>query len=148
MVCDDCKNCGHNITKSYPGLANERAQCFTQKELYALTSVLISGFERCPWPAYRKEMGGMKHFYRDVPKLGNVALSRYAQDRAVEDRISEEEIKKVLFEGRDRPDGQDVLWRERCGVRLVVLLHPVPDCGAWLVTTLFRVLRQATTKGG
>jgi hypothetical protein len=81
----------------------------------------------------------MTYFFDDVPRLGNVVLSRHAQDRAYQEGISEEEIEQALLHGKDTPDGMDVLWRERKNLRLVILLRPVPDRGAKLVKTLFRV---------
>lgn len=83
----------------------------------------------------------MKHFYRDVPGLGNVAVSRHAQSRASEDHISEEEFQRVLL-SPDTPDvleNQEILWRERAGIRLVILMTPEPFRGARLVKTMFRV---------
>jgi hypothetical protein len=40
----------------------------------------------------------MNHFYRNVPKLGHVAVSRHAQARAEEDGISQEAFDRVLLE--------------------------------------------------
>jgi hypothetical protein len=84
----------------------------------------------------------MKHFYENVPKLGNVAVSRHAQARMMTDGISQEAFDKALLSpaGPDIPDGMDVLWRQREGVRIVILTKPVPDVGAKLVKTVYRVL--------
>ena len=43
-------------------------------------------------------------------------------------------------------DGADVLWRERDGVRIVVLTDPTPNVGAKLVKTVFRVEQQARAR--
>jgi hypothetical protein len=40
----------------------------------------------------------MNHFYRNVPKLGNVAVSRHAQNRMEEDKISHEAFEGVLLD--------------------------------------------------
>ena len=87
----------------------------------------------------------MNHFYRDVPGLGNVAVSRHAQARAEEDRISQEAFDRVLLLPltEDVPDGADILWRERDGIRLVILMNPTPNTGAKLVKTVYRVEAQA-----
>ncbi len=37
----------------------------------------------------------MTHFYRNVPKLGNVAISRHAQKRMEEDQIPLEAFERV-----------------------------------------------------
>src|SRR5208337_1099674 len=68
----------------------------------------------------------MKHFYRDVPRLGNVAVSRHAQARMEEDGIMQEAFDKVLLTPSrpDIPDGADLLWRERDGLRIVILTNP------------------------
>ena len=86
----------------------------------------------------------MNHFYRGVPKLGNVAVSRHAQARAEEDGISQEAFDRVLLEPiqPDIPDGTDILWRERDGIRLVILTNPTPNTGAKLVKTVYRVEAQ------
>ena len=88
---------------------------------------------------------GVNHFYRDVPGLGNVAVSRHAQARAEEDGISQETFDRVLLSPltTDVPDGADILWRERDGIRLVILTNPTPNTGAKLVKTVYRVEAQA-----
>ena len=90
----------------------------------------------------------MNHFYLGVPKLGNVAVSRHAQARAEEDGISQEAFDRVLLEPiqPDIPDGTDILWRERDGIRLVILTNPTPNTGAKLVKTVYRVEAQAQGK--
>ena len=37
------------------------------------------------------------------------------------------------------PDGQDVLWREKDGIRVVILRQPTPFKGAMLAKTVYRV---------
>ena len=87
----------------------------------------------------------MNHFYRNVPHLGNVAVSRHAQQRAEEDGISQEAFDRVLLTPikPDIPDGTDIVWRERDSIRLVILMHPTPDTGARLVKTVYRIEPQA-----
>ena len=84
----------------------------------------------------------MKHFYDEVPKLGNVVVSRHAQDRRKEMGITEEEFERVLL----RPNGTDIIWRERDNIRLVITTRPYPDKGAKLVKTVFRIQPQARAK--
>ena len=81
----------------------------------------------------------MDHYFPDVPGLGNVAVSRHAQARLVEDGISEHDFKEALFNGTTIPDGEDVLWREKDGVRVVILRQPTPFKGAMLAKTVYRV---------
>ncbi len=81
----------------------------------------------------------MDHYFPDVPGLGNVAVSRHAQARMVEDRISEHAFKDALLNGTTTPDGQEVLWREKDGVRVVILRQPTPFKGAMLAKTVYRV---------
>ncbi len=89
----------------------------------------------------------MKHFYRNVRGLGNVAVSRHAQARLDEEGISQETFDKALLEPTepDVYDGLDVFWRERDGVRIVVLLKPTPNHGAVVVKTAFRVECKASS---
>lgn len=87
---------------------------------------------------------GMKHYYTNVPRLGNVALSRHAQARGSAEDITDVHVADVLMKGSDTPDGQ-ATWREHRGVRLVIV-RPSPWNGAWLVTTMFRVERQAAAR--
>jgi hypothetical protein len=88
----------------------------------------------------------MKHFYRDVPGLGNVAVSRQVQARMEVDGISQEVFDKTLLEPTrpDVPDGMDILWRGRNGLRIVIIMNPTPNTGAKLVKTVYRVQRQAS----
>ena len=81
----------------------------------------------------------MEHYFPNVPGLGNVALSRHAQQRMVDDGISEHELKEALLRGTTTPDGQEVVWREKNGVRVVILRTPTPFRGAMLATTIYRV---------
>ena len=91
---------------------------------------------------------GMTHFYRNVPKLGHVAVSRHAQTRMEEDNISEEAFARVLLTPvkPDIKDGADILWRERDGIRIVILENPTPPSGAKLVKTVYRVEAQAKAR--
>ena len=87
----------------------------------------------------------MEHYFSNVRGLGNVALSRHAQERMVEDGISEHELEEALLRGATTPDGQDVVWREKDGVRVVILRKPTPFKGAMLATTIYRVKAAART---
>jgi hypothetical protein len=90
----------------------------------------------------------MAHFYRNVPKLGHVAVSRHAQRRMEEDNISQESFERVLLTPvkPDLKDGADILWRERDGIRIVILENPTPPTGAKLVKTVYRVEAQAKAR--
>jgi hypothetical protein len=46
----------------------------------------------------------------------------------------------------DIPDGTDSLWRERDGLRIVILTNPTPNVGAKLVKTVYRVQAQARAR--
>ncbi len=87
-----------------------------------------------------------KYYFTEVPGLGNVAVSRHAQEQAEKHGVSELVFQRVLERGTDRPDGQGVLWREDVGIRLVIIRRPEPFSGASLVTTLYPVQRQATAR--
>lgn len=86
----------------------------------------------------------MRHYYANVPGLGNVALSRHAQRRAEAEGVTDAHVAEVLEKGVTRPDGH-ALWREHRGLRLV-LVNPQPWRGAKLVTTLYRVTRRLSVK--
>jgi hypothetical protein len=88
----------------------------------------------------------MQHYYPDVPGLGNVAVSRHAQERMREDGISEDEFRDALLSGETIPDGQDVLWREKHGIRIVILRTPTPFRRAMLAKTAYRVTAAARAK--
>lgn len=87
----------------------------------------------------------MTHFYRDVAGLGHVAVSRHAQARMEEDGIPQEAFERTLLEPirPDVPDGLDIVWRERDGLRIVILTDPTPNVGAKLIKTVYRVKDQA-----
>jgi hypothetical protein len=80
----------------------------------------------------------LQHFFRDVPGLGSVAVSRHAQKRAEESGITEKQFTDALLTGQTIPDGLNEVFREKNGVRVVILLKPTPDRGARLVKTVFR----------
>jgi hypothetical protein len=92
--------------------------------------------------------GTRNHFYRNVPRLGNVAISRHAQASMIDDGITQEAFDKALLEPMrpDVPDGADVVWRERDGLRIVILMNPTQNHGARLVKTVFRIERQAKVR--
>ena len=90
----------------------------------------------------------MTHFHRNVPKLGHVAVSRHAQRRMEEDKISQEAFERVLLTPvkPDVREGTEILWRERDGIRIVILENPTPPSGAKLVKTVYRIEAQAKAR--
>ncbi len=90
----------------------------------------------------------MNHFYRAVPGLGNVALSRHDQAKAEKEGFGDDMIRETLWnpDGEDIPDGLHVVFRDRGPVRLVVNRKPDPPRGAALVTTIIHVKPQAKAK--
>jgi len=90
----------------------------------------------------------MAHFYRNVPKLGHVAVSQHAQKRMEEDNISQEAFERVLLTPvkPDVREGADILWRERDGIRIVLLENPTPPSGAKLAKTVYRIDAQAKAR--
>ena len=88
----------------------------------------------------------MTHFFDDVPGMGNVVLTRHAQDKARQEGISEEEVERALVRGQDTPDGMDIVFREYKGLRLVVVVNPTPNRGAKVVKTLYRVQPSYTVR--
>jgi len=91
-------------------------------------------------------MMAMDHYFPNVPQLGNVAVSRHAQDRMREDGISEAAFRDVLATGDIVPDGQDVVWREKDGIRIVILRRPEPFSGAMLAKTVYRIGENAQAR--
>ena len=87
----------------------------------------------------------MEHYFPDVPGLGNVAVSRHAQSRMQSDLISSDAFQDALFNGETVPDGADVVWRQKNGIRIVILRHPEPFRGALLVKTVYRIHMPART---
>jgi hypothetical protein len=59
-----------------------------------------------------------------------------------------EAFDKALLDPRrpDVPDGLDILWRERDGLRIVILTNPTPNIAAKLVKTIYRVEKQASAQ--
>ena len=57
----------------------------------------------------------VKHSHSDVPRMGNVAVSRHAQDRMKDIGIPERMFERVLLSGLDTPIGTNVVWREKDG---------------------------------
>jgi hypothetical protein len=90
----------------------------------------------------------MEHYFPNVPGLGNVAVSRHAQDRMIEDGIGESTFRDALMNGDTVPDGQEVIWRQKHGIRIVILREPEPFAGAMLVKTVYRVGGAAQARKG
>lgn len=89
-----------------------------------------------------------KHYYPDVPGLGNVAVSRHAQERMDEYNITQSVFERALLTPTSEvQEGTDILWRERDLVRVVIIQRPVPFAGAKLVKTVIRVGAQANARG-
>ena len=88
------------------------------------------------------------YFYKGVARLGNVAVSRHAQERMRADGVPLELFERVLLMPNkpDLAEGADMVWRERDGLRVVILTKPVPDVGAKLVKTVYRVKPQARAR--
>ena len=86
------------------------------------------------------------HFYRDVPRMGNVALSRHAIERAERLGLTQKMIEDVLWLGRDTPDGFQVTLREYNNIRFVIMLRPKPFKGAKLVKTLYKIDPRASAR--
>ena len=127
-------------------LGMQRRQPTPQRRLQPQANLGLgacSGHRQVHRPSIGSEIIGfwprMDHYFPDVPGLGNVAVSRHAQARMVEDGISEQDFKEALLNGSTTPDGQDVLWREKDGVRVVILRQPTPFKGAMLAKTVYRV---------
>jgi hypothetical protein len=97
------------------------------------------------WSSKGLQPLGRKHFYKNVAGLGNVAVSRHAQAKMDAEGIPEGTFERALLNPvrPDVPDGIDVLWRERDGLRIVILTNPTPNVGAKLVKTVFRIEKQA-----
>ena len=90
----------------------------------------------------------MEHYFPDVPGLGNVAVSRHAQDRMRQDGIGEGTFRDALTDGETIAEGHDVVWREKHGIRIVILRRPEPFAGAMLVKTVYRVEGAAHVQRG
>ena len=90
----------------------------------------------------------MQHFYKQVPGLGNVALSHHAQAKAEAEGFSDEMVRKALLEPDtpDIPDGHNILFRSRGQLRFVINRRPTPFRHASLVTTIIRIQPQAKIK--
>jgi len=86
----------------------------------------------------------MQYYYEAVPGLGNVAISRHAQDAIEKGIVTHHEFEDTLLHPirEDLLEGFNVVWREKGGVRLVILKKPTPYKGACLVKTVFRIKAQ------
>lgn len=88
----------------------------------------------------------MKHYYPNVPGLGNVALSRHAQNACAEQGIGDSAIESLLLNGsRVDVEGGNVQV-DHAGIRCVIVRKPVPFSGAALMVTAFRLGRPARVR--
>jgi hypothetical protein len=81
----------------------------------------------------------MRHYFPSVPGIGNVAVSRHAQERMIRDNISEVDFINVLLKSASTPTKNSVVIRESDRIRIVIELKPEPFSGAALVLTTYRV---------
>jgi len=84
-------------------------------------------------------------YFPNVDRLGNVAVTRHAQDKLKTDNISVSVFKNVLFTGNVLDEGFDVKWIEGKGIRIVVI-KPTPFAGALLVKTVYKIKPQENSK--
>jgi len=87
-----------------------------------------------------------QHYYPDVPGLGNVVFTRHAQERLLNDGLTEDNVRDVLLNSPSIPDGRDIVLREGKGLRLVIVINPTPNRGAKVVKTGFKIQPQASTR--
>lgn len=75
-------------------------------------------------------------------------MSRHAQSQMAAANITQTEFEDVLLKPirADTLDGQKVVWREKKGIRIVILLYPEPKSGAVLVKTVFKIAQQAKVR--
>ena len=93
-------------------------------------------------------MSDRQHYYPNVPRLGNVAVSRHAQARMDEHHISQAAFERALLTPTNEvEENADILWRERDNIRVVIVQRPVPFRGAKLVKTVIKVAAQAGARG-
>jgi hypothetical protein len=88
----------------------------------------------------------MGHYYKNVPGLGSVAVSRHAQYNIRQQQIPESNFIKVLFESKSLEEGFEVVRREGFGIRIIILLNPTPFKGAKLVKSVFSIKPQKDSK--
>jgi Domain of unknown function (DUF4258) len=89
-----------------------------------------------------------QYYYQAVPGLGNVAVSRHAQQRMDEHKISQAMFERALFTPtKEVEEGPEILWRERDNIRIVIVQRPKPFRGARLVKTVMKVGAQARACG-
>lgn len=93
-------------------------------------------------------MTDRQHYYKNVPRLGNVAVSRHAQERMDEHNISQAAFERALLDPANEVDeSPEIFWRERDNIRVVIVRYPVPFRGAKLVKTVIKVGAQAGARG-
>jgi hypothetical protein len=65
-----------------------------------------------------------------------------------DDRINEDTFRDTLMDGETIAEGHDVIWREKHGIRIVILRRPEPFAGAMLVKTVYRIEGAAQARRG
>jgi len=92
------------------------------------------------------ELPTLKHYYPNIPTLGNVAISRHAQAQAINAGFNDSMIEDSLRNGTEVPDGQNVVFKEKALLRMVINKKPTPFKGAALCTTIIRLKPQEKAK--
>jgi hypothetical protein len=88
----------------------------------------------------------MKHYWTDVPRLGNLAITRHAQSQAEARGISETMVADTLAHGEDTPDSPSTVFRDRGRIRLVIIPRPEPYRGAALCVSIIRLEPQQAAR--
>jgi hypothetical protein len=83
----------------------------------------------------------VNHYWPAIPRIGNVVHTRHAQENAELHHITEAQVRDVLHNGEETPDGNTTRL-EKDGVR-IVLIKPTPFKGARLAITMYRIQAQA-----
>src|SRR5262245_56966154 len=80
-----------------------------------------------------------RYFYKNIPKLGSVAISRHALSQLDAQDISQVDFELVLRDEKNQvEEGRDVVIRSGQGMRIVILLHPQPYKGERLVVSVHK----------
>ena len=83
----------------------------------------------------------MDIYMEEVPGVGDIEISRHAQDRIGPGpgQIPESVFWQVLTRGEEIREGADIVWKTGKGIRIVILLRPIPYRGRALVNTAFKL---------
>ena len=126
-----CFNCGNKLSKLFCN------KCDTSFKIIKSSDIELT--ITCNIVQQLEHHHPRKYYYSNIPHLGNIAVSRHAQSRLDEYKISQSIFEDILYNGKETKEGFNILHKDSHGIRLIIILNPDPPTGAKLISTIIKL---------